>query len=57
MIITDHINKLEAVVTYNPPKPDGGGVMKSLKNKLFKSKTETKEQLSDYFTIQICQKA
>jgi hypothetical protein len=36
--ITDHINKLEAVVTYNPPKQEGGGVMKSIRNKLFKSK-------------------
>lgn len=43
MIITDHINKLEAIVTYNPPKPEGGGVMKSLKKKLFKSKTDQKE--------------
>lgn len=57
MVITDHINKLEATVTYNPPKADGGGVMKSLRKKLFKtSKSEIKEQLSDYFTIQICQK-
>lgn len=40
MVITDHINKLEATVTYNPPKPEGsGGMMKSLKNKLFKSKS------------------
>lgn len=54
MVITDHINKLEATVTYNPPKAEGGGVMKSLKKKLFKSKSDTKEQLSDYFTIQIC---
>lgn len=37
MIITDHINKLEAVITYNP-KPEGGtSVFKSLKNKLLKS--------------------
>ena len=41
MIITDHINKLEAVVTYNP-KPEGGsgGMFKGLKNKLFKSKQD-----------------
>jgi len=51
MIIIDHINKLEAIVTYNPPRSEGGGVMKSLKNKLFKSKSDSKEQLSDYFTI------
>jgi len=38
MIITDHINKLEAVVTYNPPKEGGGGMFKGLKSKLFKSK-------------------
>lgn len=53
MTITDHINKLEAIVTYNPPKAEGGGVMRTLRNKLFKSK-DSKEQLSDYFTIQIC---
>lgn len=45
MVITDHINKLEATVTYNPPKQDnsGGGVMKSLKSKLFKSTKDHKE--------------
>ena len=37
MVITDHINKLEAVITYNP-KPEGGtSVFKSLKNKFMKS--------------------
>lgn len=57
LVVTDHINKLEATVTYNPPKNEGGGMMKSLKSKLFKSKDQKEQQLSDYFTIQICQKA
>lgn len=52
MIITDHINKLEAVVTYNP-KPEGSsGMFQSLKNK-FKKQT----QLSDALQIQIFQKS
>lgn len=50
MTITDHINKLEAIVTYNPPKQEGGGMLRGLKNKLFKSK-DHKDQLSDYLTI------
>ncbi len=55
MVITDHINKLEAVITYNP-KPEGGSsVFKSLKNKFMKSGQQG--QLSDYFTIAISQKA
>lgn len=50
MVITDHINKLEAIVTYNPPKAEGGGMLRGLKNKLFKSKDQ-KDQLSDHIQI------
>ena len=36
VFIIDHINKLEVVVTYNPPQQGGGGGMfKSFKTKLF----------------------
>ena len=56
MVITDHINKLEAVVTYNPKPENSTGVFKGLKNKLFKSKSQS-EQLSDFLSIQILQKA
>lgn len=37
MIILDHINKLEVIVTYNPTAQagGGGGMFKSFKNKLF----------------------
>jgi hypothetical protein len=36
MIILDHINKLEVIVTYNPTvQASGGGIIKSFKNKLF----------------------
>jgi hypothetical protein len=52
MVITDHINKLEATVTYGPPKE--GGMLKSFRNKLFK--TGSKE-LSDFIAIQISQKS
>lgn len=37
LIITDHINKMIATVTYNPPKSEHGGMLKSLKRKIFKS--------------------
>jgi hypothetical protein len=42
--IIDYINKLEATVTYNPPKsPNGkgksGGMLKSLKNKIMFKKS------------------
>ena len=62
MHITDHINKLEVLVTYNPPKPDGSsntGMLKSFKNKLWGSSksSKTSEQLSDAVLIQIFQKA
>ena len=43
LIIIDHINKLEAVVTYNPHKPDrskSSGMLRSFKNKLFNKKGE-----------------
>lgn len=53
LIITDHTNKLEAVVTYNPPTKSGG-YFKSIKKKLFKS---SKEQPTDAILIQIMQKA
>lgn len=55
--ITDHINKLELVATYNPPAAGstGGGMFKSFKNKLFGGKP--KEQLTDAVLIQIFQKA
>ena len=50
LTITDHINKLEAIVTYNP-KPEGSSsVFKSFKNKFMKS---GQQQPTDYFTIQI----
>jgi len=36
MFITDHINKLEVIVSYNPPKQEGNsGMFKSFKNKLW----------------------
>ena len=35
MTIIDHINKIELLVTYNPPKAEGGGMFKSLKSKLW----------------------
>jgi hypothetical protein len=38
MVITDHINKLEAVITYNPKPENSSGMLKGLKNKFFKSK-------------------
>lgn len=58
MVITDHINKLEVVATYNPPKQEGGGGMfKSFKSKLWGGKKDEKEQLSDAVLIQIYQKA
>ena len=40
MQIIDHINKLEVVVTYNPPQQgaSGGGMFKSLKSKLWGGK-------------------
>lgn len=57
MTITDHINKLEVIVTYNPPKAEGGGGMfKSFKSKLFGA-AKHKDQLSDAVLIQIFQKA
>lgn len=53
MVITDHINKLEVIATYNPPKQEGGGGMfKSFKSKLWGSKFQ-KDQLSDFVLIQI----
>jgi hypothetical protein len=51
--ITDHINKLELIVTYNPPQQGSGGMLSSFKSKLF---GKSKEQLSDYVLIQIFQK-
>jgi hypothetical protein len=57
MSITDHINKLEVIVTYNPPveAASGGGMFKSFKSKLFGGKKT--EQLTDAVLIQIFQKA
>lgn len=52
MTITDHINKLEVLVTYNPPKESSGGMFKSFKTKLWGS-SKPKEQLSDAVLIQI----
>ena len=55
MLITDHINKLEVIVTYNPPVEGAStGMFKSFKSKLFGKKTE---QLTDAVLIQIFQKA
>lgn len=40
LVITDHINKMTATATYNPPQhKEGGGMLKSFKNKLWKSST------------------
>jgi hypothetical protein len=57
MQIIDHINKLEVIVTYNPPPEggSGGGMFKSFKSKLFGGKKT--EQLTDAVLIQIYQKA
>lgn len=44
MIITDHINKLEAVVTYNPPSNEKS---KGMLKRLFKKKSDGETQLSD----------
>ena len=38
LVITDHINKLEAIVTYNPGKENNTGIISGLKTRLFKSK-------------------
>ena len=39
MQIIDHINKLEVIVTYNPPvEGASGGMFKSFKSKLFGGK-------------------
>lgn len=59
LVITDHINKLEATVTYNPPKPaEVGGLMKSFKKKLtFKKGASDAALPTDTISIQICQKA
>jgi Oxysterol-binding protein len=57
MSIVDHINKLELIVTYNPPKEgQSSGMFKSIKNKLWSGKKK-EEQLSDAVLIQIFQKA
>jgi len=53
LVITDHINKLEAVVTYNPKSEKS--VLKSFKSKLFKSSDEL--QPTDHIAISIKQKA
>jgi hypothetical protein len=37
--ITDHINKLEVIITYDPPK-QSGGMLSSLKGKLWGGKKE-----------------
>jgi hypothetical protein len=39
LTVTDHINKLEATATYNPKVENGGGMLKSFKNKLFKKRS------------------
>lgn len=57
MFIIDHINKLECVVTYNPPKQEqSGGMFKSLSKKIWGSK-KSGEQTTDTVLIQIYQKA
>ncbi len=40
MLIVDHINKLECLVTYNPPKEGSGGMFKSFKSKLWGGKSK-----------------
>ena len=56
--INDHINKLAVTVTYNPPAngqdSQSGGMLKSLKNKFFKPKSD---QVQDWMSIVIEQKA
>lgn len=52
MTITDHINKLEAEVIYNPSSEKG--VLKSFRNRLFKSPTK---QVTDTISIIIRQKS
>jgi hypothetical protein len=47
LVITDHINKLEAVVTYNPQT--GKSVLKSFKSKLFRSAQDAHP--TDYISI------
>jgi hypothetical protein len=53
LIIIDHINKLEAVVTYNPQREKS--VLKSFRNKLWKSSSSV--QPTDLISIVITQKA
>jgi hypothetical protein len=42
LVVTDHINKLEAEVTYNPA-PKSAGYFKSFKSKLWGGSTKTEE--------------
>lgn len=58
MVIIDHINKLEVIATYDPPKQGGGsgGMLKSFKSKIWGGKKDG-SQLSDHVHIQIFQKA
>lgn len=53
LVITDHINKLEAIVTYNPQTSKS--VLRSFKNKLWRSSNDL--QPTDYVSISIRQKA
>jgi len=52
MQIIDHINKLEVIVTYNPPQQNssGGGMFKSLKSKLWGGK-KGEQQMTDAVLI------
>ena len=52
LTIKDHINKLEAIVTYNPQREKS--VLKSFRNKLWKSTSSV--QPTDLISITISQK-
>jgi len=54
LVLTDHMNKLEAVVTYNPQT--NKGVLKSFKSKLW-GRSGSDLQPTDYISISIKQKA
>lgn len=55
LVITDHINKLEASVTYNPQREKS--VLKSFRNKLWKSSGSNVIAPTDIINIVITQKS
>lgn len=50
LVITDHINKLIATCTYNPTEHKEGGMLRSFKNKIWKS---TSSHLPDRVHLQV----